>query len=135
MPIIPYWSDYLLDPGTDQETVAEFRKRLNVDVTEPQFTRFNAESSTPVWDSLTQVERVVESLFTPTEFLYIDTVHGPPTIDKTYLEYDLTESRQIEYPDLTFVEKEWITLDRLLELARLRLPTQPINNVFHYFFG
>ena len=136
VPNISYWSEYLFDLGTDQETVAEYRKRLNIVDEPPQFTRFNADSFTPVWESLTQWEKLAESLFTPKGFEYVEQIHGPPKIDETYYSYNYFESCDIDYPDLTFVEKEWtIDINRQLELARLCLPTQPIHNVFHFFFG
>ena len=68
---------------TPNETVAQFRRRLNIVNTIPVYHTFG-NSRMPPEDFLTEHERNVERLFTPAQFEYIEIIHGPSSFDFGY---------------------------------------------------
>ena len=100
----PYWSPHLDSLSSEQETVAQFRERLNILDEAPQFTPFSGDKSEVDPASfLTDYERHVEEGFTPHFFKYFEEFHGPPStvtgIVKNYAGVELSIFHPSVYDD------------------------------------
>ena len=140
----PYWSAVLHKHGsTKTETVAQFRKRLDILDVAPTFTPFGNSGTRPE-TSLTKYEQDVESFLTPAQFKFISYYHGPSSKDfGTTLKDESGKEIHILYPldysdekhpyvlcedqgeEIYLSDKDWlkfpITLERLeLHLVRLK---------------
>ena len=76
----PHWFPELDLHSTEEESVAQFRQRLNIADEAPEVTRYN-NSDTPLYRFLTKYERETETLFTPRHFQYVDYLHAASSED------------------------------------------------------
>lgn len=78
MYIITYWSEELSAYRTKRETVAQFRKRLDIADEPPKFV---SKSNTTLWESLTVYKQNIEKFLSPRQFGYSRDLHRPYSTD------------------------------------------------------